>query len=292
MQAPYWSQGPNRYSYVFNDPINGTDPSGFATIDDLVTLLGVHYPNEAPSGAFAGGVDSGAGTADSTAGAVNIGTAGLSDFGPGPGIVAGMSHLAVKAMEPDFSGSPEQGMHGRGNVQSTGNTTRGTGQGAGASGGGGKAVAAIPCGTPERCQQMQWDMVFMGPPGGVVFEGAEVGGRLLFNLLRRLIPRALEGPITITAKGLSHVLATHIIGGAEVTAGKSIFAAGTNIPELVKAAESVAPVAQAGRGTFVRVVDAGRVVGTTFEGVATSTYTVITNAANELITAFPGLPLP
>jgi hypothetical protein len=29
MQTPFWSQGLNRYSYVFNNPLNATDPSGF-----------------------------------------------------------------------------------------------------------------------------------------------------------------------------------------------------------------------------------------------------------------------
>jgi hypothetical protein len=36
MQAPHWSQGMNRYAYVFNDPVNATDPSGFLSMSDVV----------------------------------------------------------------------------------------------------------------------------------------------------------------------------------------------------------------------------------------------------------------
>jgi RHS repeat-associated protein len=35
MQAPFWSQGLNPHSYVFNDPINMTDPSGYSASDWL-----------------------------------------------------------------------------------------------------------------------------------------------------------------------------------------------------------------------------------------------------------------
>jgi hypothetical protein len=33
VQAPFWSQGLNRYAYVFNSPLNYVDPSGFSAID-------------------------------------------------------------------------------------------------------------------------------------------------------------------------------------------------------------------------------------------------------------------
>ena len=95
--------------------------------------------------------------------------------------------------------------------------------------------------------------------------------------------------ISITGRGASHVLKTHFPGGAQ-TAGKSIFKATENLVSLVRGAEGTAAVRQAG-GNFERVVDAGRAIGTDrAKGQATSTYTVITNKLNELVTMFPGTP--
>ena len=43
LQAPFFSQGLNRYSYVFNDPINHTDPSGFLEEDEQALIAGFAY---------------------------------------------------------------------------------------------------------------------------------------------------------------------------------------------------------------------------------------------------------
>jgi RHS repeat-associated protein len=95
--------------------------------------------------------------------------------------------------------------------------------------------------------------------------------------------------IAVTRRGAAHVMARHFPGGAR-TAGKSIFNAAENLVDLVRGAEGVAPVRQAG-GNFQRVVTAGREVGVDrASGNATNVYTVITNMANELVTMFPGTP--
>ena len=63
-----------------------------------------------------------------------------------------------------------------------------------------------------------------------------------------------------------------------------------NLTHLVQAAANVPRSAQPW-GTFARVVHAGQTVGFDVRTRrATTTYTVITDAQDDLITAFPGLP--
>lgn len=93
--------------------------------------------------------------------------------------------------------------------------------------------------------------------------------------------------IKVTWKGLLHVLGRHTGG----MAGKSFFGDFAAVTGLVKAAGAVAATPQAG-GNFIRVIDAGRTIGTDVTtGQATSIYTVVTDKAGELVTAFPGRPM-
>ena len=90
MQAPFWSQGLNRYAYTFNDPINNTDPSGFLIKDDPSTswLYATH-------GGIAAGIGAGAGIA---------GLAGGFDLG---GLVTGLFNIAIGV--PSLQGLGSQG---------------------------------------------------------------------------------------------------------------------------------------------------------------------------------------
>jgi len=97
------------------------------------------------------------------------------------------------------------------------------------------------------------------------------------------------GTINFTGKAAAHIAKRHLPEGAK-SAGRSTFGQGENIPDLVRRAESVPPVPHP-NGNFERIVDAGRTIGTDRNtGQPTSTYTVITDAAGDLVTAFPGRP--
>jgi hypothetical protein len=84
MQAPYFSQGLNPYAYVFNDPVNHTDPSGFTVADmpggwgivvspDEVSALG-SSEGSAALGSAGTGISAGtvASVAGGVAGGVNV----------------------------------------------------------------------------------------------------------------------------------------------------------------------------------------------------------------------------
>ena len=111
--------------------------------------------------------------------------------------------------------------------------------------------------------------------GGTV---AVVGGAMV----------ASEGAINVFTRGLEHISKLHTvlkIGSAT----KSTFRAEENIVTLIKAAASVRPIVQA-NGNLRFVVNAGRAIGYDYRtGGPTSFYTVITDRARNLVTAFPGL---
>jgi hypothetical protein len=73
-------------------------------------------------------------------------------------------------------------------------------------------------------------------------------------------------------------------------AGASVFGEGVNIDTLLKAAEGTEATT---KNAFIRltIVDAGHTIGhDILTGKPTSVYTVVTTAADVLITIHPGMP--
>jgi RHS repeat-associated protein len=89
MQAPYWSQGQNRYAYVFNDPINLTDPSGFMSSSETSGGLSPAI--------IGGGITGGAFLATQTA--------SLSGWSLGFGGGAAVGNVAMTLTGSPFGGS-------------------------------------------------------------------------------------------------------------------------------------------------------------------------------------------
>src|SRR6266545_638320 len=117
MQAPFWSQGLNRYSYVFNDPINHTDPTGFYSDLD-------EWNSRSQSAAAMGGYSAllGIGTGGlsgfgAAASAFNLGQSGLAG-GLGGAKPGGTFNVRAPTAAPTSAPSAQQSMHASGQVGS------------------------------------------------------------------------------------------------------------------------------------------------------------------------------
>ena len=119
--------------------------------------------------------------------------------------------------------------------------------------------------------------------------GAVIGGMIRGATTGAAATLSRTEAIDITAAGLRHTIRRHTVGGLE-SAGKSVFSDPGGVAGLIRGAGSVAPVPQP-KGYFARIVDARQLIGINrVTGLPTSQYTVITDSAGRLITAYPGVP--
>ncbi len=141
---------------------------------------------------------------------------------------------------------------------------------------------------------------------GVLYGGAVLGIPVIQSLSSTCIAfcekgiqrtenltKLLNGPINITsgrgAQGLSHTMDGHVTGGNNIL-GRSMFNPGENIAQLIQSGTQQVMTQQA-NGNFQRVFDVGRNIGTyNVTGGQTTTMTIITDKAGNLVTSFPGLP--
>ena len=148
----------------------------------------------------------------------------------------------------------------------------------GVASGGAAAVATLATGGSITC--------------GILCGGAaaEVSGTVAATQWDKIVQQTtklLNPGIKITQNALTKISKVH---QGTYNGVKSVFNEGENITELIQKTTQHNMIPQLG-DKFARIVDVGRNIGIDrLTGQQTSNITVITNKANELITAFPGIP--
>jgi hypothetical protein len=103
LQAPYWSQGQNRYAYVFNDPINKTDPSGFSWEDTGSTggniAWGIGAAAWGGTATYAAGSAAGISLPATLSGSLRAVSSASAVAGPVAGVVNVVSTLAANPFQ-------------------------------------------------------------------------------------------------------------------------------------------------------------------------------------------------
>jgi hypothetical protein len=267
VQAPYNGQSLNRYSYVWNNPLSLVDPSGF-NVDDEVVITASRLGNPFSTWIFNFPLPS-------------RGMDLLTNLPVGQSGEEQLEEVVVTAQcVPGAGGvcNDDRALFPLDNAMAT----------------------CVPCGLAVPVAgYLLWKL---GQDMAAAAAGGSGDGTAPENSLDVSTPGTPNPDnnddkgddevwkITITEERFKHVAQRHIAGGHR-TAGKSqFFGNADHVRSLIKASERVRPVPQAG-GNFERIVDAGRTIG--FDratGEATTRYTVITNRAGTLVTAFPGVP--
>jgi RHS repeat-associated protein len=105
-------------------------------------------------------------------------------------------------------------------------------------------------------------------------------------------PDESQPPIIFTPEDLDHIRDRHFPGGSDVVIDPvtgllpGLFDPSVDIVELLNEAQPTEPI-EVEQGKFERVVDVGRVIGTTGSGAPSTTICVETGAGGGLQTAFP-----
>jgi RHS repeat-associated protein len=224
MQAPFWSQGLNRYSYVFNDPINFTDPSGFSAESKSEVAGGM-----APL-IIGGSITLGT-MSFAVAGVGGSGT-GLwlnSFFGGNPfsGSSAGPSRAAAAPTRAPGSMPSQAGAKAQnGELNPLGQERPAESYAAG-------PKNVVPCAkNPDgSCKDVDIGLEPTSFVVGTVIRKGPTAARLLINLLKNFSPRALKW----TAHGGKHIVSARVAWADVIKStlrGPAKYRPGINVEEL------------------------------------------------------------